>query len=78
MNKIDVTLAELLNMLKTAEGTLQKEKPNVLMIGKTNKRKSGQALKKGKNKRPMKTKQAEQEDKAKAKGQCFHCKKEGH
>ena len=76
MNKIDVTLAELLNMLKTAEGTLQKEKPNVLMIGKTNKRKPGQALKQGKNKKLKKTKQVEH--KAKAKGQCFHCKKEGH
>ena len=77
INKIDVSLAELLNMLKIAEGTLQKEKPNVLMIGKTKKRKVGQALKKGK-KKPMKTKQAKPKDKDKAKGQCFHCKKEGH
>ena len=77
MNKIDVSLAELLNMLKIAEGTLQKEKPNVLMIGKTKKRKAGQALKKGK-KKLMKIKQAEPKDKVKAKGQYFHCKKEGH
>ena len=78
MNKIDVSLAELVNMLKTAEGTLQKEKPNVLMIDKTKKRNAGQALKKDK-KKPMKTKQAEPKDKVKAKGQYFHCKKkEGH
>ena len=53
MNKIDVSLAELLNILKTVEGTLQKEKPNVLTIGKTKKRKVGQGLKKS-QKKPMK------------------------
>ena len=38
MNKIQATLAELLNMLKTAEGNLQKEKPHVLLAGKTRRR----------------------------------------
>ena len=50
MNKLEVTLPELLNMLREAESTIKKEKP-VLYTGETRKkRKAERSLKKGKGK----------------------------
>ena len=34
MNKMDVTLSELLNMLKAAEDLIKKEKPTVMLVEK--------------------------------------------
>ncbi|RRT72128.1 hypothetical protein B296_00004090 [Ensete ventricosum] len=72
MNKFEVTLPELLNMLREAESTIKKEKP-ILYIGETNKkRKASKTLKKGKGKeRPDKAKVAKKYP-IKDKGQCFH------
>ena len=36
INNIETSLLELLNMLITAKGNLQKEKPQVLFVGGTN------------------------------------------
>ena len=50
MNKLEVTLPKLLNMLREAERTIKKEKP-VLYTGETRKkRKAERSLKKGKGK----------------------------
>ncbi|KAJ8485199.1 hypothetical protein OPV22_017684 [Ensete ventricosum] len=71
-SKFEVTLPELLNMLREAESAIKKEKP-ILYIGKTkNKRKNSKTLKKGKGKeRLCKTKVAKKYP-GKDKGQCFH------
>ncbi|KAJ8492384.1 hypothetical protein OPV22_014105 [Ensete ventricosum] len=57
MSKFEVTLPELLNMLREAESTIKKEKL-IIYIGETKKkRKTSKTLKKGKDKeRPGKTK----------------------
>ncbi|RWW20696.1 hypothetical protein GW17_00015177, partial [Ensete ventricosum] len=56
INKFEVTLPKLLNILKEAESTIKKEKP-VLHFGETKKKKkASKTLKKGKGKgRPNKT-----------------------
>ncbi|RZS26519.1 hypothetical protein BHM03_00059869 [Ensete ventricosum] len=58
MSKFEVTLLELLNMLREAESAIKKEK-SVLYIGETKKKmKANKTLKKGKGKeRLRKTKQ---------------------
>ena len=78
MNKLEVTLPKLLNMLREAESTIKKEKP-VLYTGETRKkRKAENSLKKGKGKgRPSKAKVAKK-DPAKDKGHYFHYSKDGH
>ena len=77
MNKLEVTLPELLNMLREVESTIKKEKL-VFYTGETRKkRKAERSLKKGKDKgRPGKAKVAKK-DPAKDKGQCFHYGKDG-
>ena len=78
MKKIDVTLPELLNMLKNAEGTMKKERP-VLFVAKNNKKRKKSFKKgQGKNKRTEKAKVTQKKEPAKDKGQCFHCDKDGH
>ena len=78
INKLEVTLPKLLNMLREAASTIKKEKL-VLCTGETKKkRKSKKSLKKGKGKgRPGKAKVAKK-DPTKDKGQCFHFGKDGH
>ena len=78
MNKLEVTLPELLNMLREAESTIKKEKP-ILYTGETRKkRKAERSLKKGKGKgKPGKAKVAKK-DLANDKVQCFHYGKDGH
>ena len=39
MNKLNTSLSELLNMLKTAESHIKKEKDPLLLVGKTSKKK---------------------------------------
>ena len=77
MNKIHASLLELLNMLTTAEGNLQKEKPQVLFVGGTNKkRKVAFASKRGKGKKQVKATLTRKDDDDK--GMCFHCGVKGH
>ena len=78
MNKLDVSLAELHNMLKTAESNFPSKKSSVLLIGEGSnpkKRKKNPSNKKkvgGKKPVPPKA-----ED-PKSKAVCFHCNKVGH
>ncbi|RWW06959.1 hypothetical protein GW17_00029682 [Ensete ventricosum] len=74
----EVTLLELLNMLREAESVIKKEKL-VLYIGETKKkRKANKTLKKGKSKeRSGKTKVVKKYP-GKDKGQCFHYGQDGH
>ena len=77
MNKLNTSLPELLNMLKTAESHLQKNKAPLLIVDGINKKKSG---KKG-SKRKLNAKGGIKKKKGKkASGQmtCFHCDKPGH
>ena len=79
MNKIDVSLPELHNMLKTAESNFPSKKSYVLLIGegstsKKRKRTPPKKKKVGENKpNPAKAK----ED-PKSKAVCFHYNKVGH
>ena len=78
MNKLEVTLLELLNMLREAESTIKKEKP-VFYAGETRKKmKTEKSLKKDNGKgRPGKAK-VTKKDLGKDKGQCFYYNKDGH
>ena len=78
VNKLSASLLELLNILKTAERHIKKDKAPVLLMGKTSKKKSGM---KGSKKKlnpkggVMKRKKGK---KTSEKGTCFHCGKAGH
>ena len=84
MNKMVVTLSELLNMLKAAEDLIKKEKPTVMLAeksdtslklkpkGKNFKRKGSQSFNKAQGDKVNKD-----TEKKKAKGNCFHCGKPG-
>ena len=64
-------------MLTTAEGNLQKEKPQVLFVGGTNKkRKVAFASKRGKGRKQVKATLTKKDDDEK--GTCFHCGVKGH
>ena len=72
MNKIHASLPELLNMLTTAEGNLQKEMPQVLFVYGTNKkRKVAFASKRGKGKKQVKETLTRKDGDDKE--TCFHC-----
>ncbi|XP_050281216.1 uncharacterized protein LOC126722110 [Quercus robur] len=85
MNKMVVTLLELLNMLKAAKDLIKKEKPTVMLAekidtslklkpkGKNFKRKGSQSFNKAQGDKVNKD-----TEKKKAKGNCFHCSKLGH
>ena len=78
MNKLNTSLSELLNMLKTAESHFKREKAPVLLINKISKKKMGY---KGSNKKKVNSKASIFKKKAKSvstKGICFHCGKDGH
>ncbi|RWW26668.1 hypothetical protein GW17_00008934 [Ensete ventricosum] len=75
---LEVTLSEILNMLREAESTIKKEKL-VLYIGETKKkRKASKILKKGKGKERLGKAKVAKRDSTKDKGQCFHCGQDGH
>ena len=77
MNKLSTSLLELLNMLKTAESHIKKEKAPLLLMGKISKKKLGiKGSKKVLNPKGGKMKKKEK----KVFGQCtyFHCSKAGH
>jgi len=78
MNKLDVSLPELHNMLKTAESNFPPKKSSVLLIGegsnpKKRKRNSSKKKKVG-EKTPVPPKAEDPESKV----VCFHCNKVGH
>ncbi|KAL8114400.1 hypothetical protein AgCh_021310 [Apium graveolens] len=78
MNKLDVSLAELHNMLKTAESNFPPKKSSVLLIGegsnpKIRKRNPSKKKKVGEEK-PVPPKAED----PKSKVVCFHCNKVGH
>ncbi|RRT61718.1 hypothetical protein B296_00020000 [Ensete ventricosum] len=78
MSKFEVTLLELLNMLKEAKSVIKKEKP-VLYIGETKKkRKTNKTLKKGKGNEKLGRTKVAKKDLTKDKGRCFHYGKDGH
>ena len=78
MNKMDVSLAELHNMLKTAESNFPSKKSSVLLIGE------GSNPKKRKKNPPKKKKVGEKKpvppkvEDPKSKAVCFHYNKVGH
>jgi hypothetical protein len=86
MNKLEVSLPELLNMLRTAENTLSKEKGKaVMMVSSSKSTGKSSGTKKNKKtivkKKNMKAKgKAKKSSKAEAKSEvkCFHCGKAGH
>nr|XP_023875114.1 uncharacterized protein LOC111987616 [Quercus suber] len=82
MNKTEVTLSELHNMLKAVEDLIKKEKPTVMLVeksstsfklkpkGKNFKRKGSQSFNKAQG-----DKVSKDTEKKKAKGNCYHCGK---
>ncbi|XP_074382331.1 uncharacterized protein LOC141724198 [Apium graveolens] len=79
MNKLDVILPELHNMLKTAESNFPSKKSSVLLIGegsnpKKRKRNPPKKKKKVGEKKPIPPKAEDPKNKA----VCFHCNKVGH
>ena len=76
MNKLNISLSELLNMLKIVERHFKGEKAQVLHVDKISKKKA----KKGSNKK-INIKASIFKKKVKkvsAKGTCYQCGKEGH
>ena len=81
MHKMQCTLAELMNMLVTAELSMKGSKGSVLTVEQTSsKRKSFEKKKKSVKKQKVdgKNKKIGSKKKASEKGKCFHCQSEGH
>ena len=77
MKNIQASLPDLLNMLTTAEGNVQKEKSQVLFVGGTNKkRKVAFISKRDKGKKKVKATLTMKD--GDDKGTCFHCGMKGH
>ena len=77
MNKLNTSLSELLNMLKTAESHIKKEKAPLLLVGKISKKKLGfKGSKKVLN--PKGGKMKKKGKKVSGQGTCFHYDKAGH
>ena len=76
MNKLNINLPVLLNMLKIAESHFKGEKAPVLLVDKISKKKAKKGSKKKINpKAGIFKKKAK---KVSTKGTCYHCGKEGH
>ncbi|MCR4790616.1 MAG: DDE-type integrase/transposase/recombinase, partial [Treponemataceae bacterium] len=77
MNKLNSSLPELLNMLKTAESHIKKDKGPILLVGESSKKKSDN---KGSKKKlnPKSRIKKKKEKKISGPGTCFHCGKMGH
>ncbi|XP_021300429.1 uncharacterized protein LOC110428829 [Herrania umbratica] len=82
MNKIEVTLSDLLNMLTEAENTIMKEKPSVYLVSsKKNKNKKRKFSKKGKDEKASTSKGIKPTrgvKKDKDNDKCHFCGKLGH
>ncbi|GAV61355.1 UBN2 domain-containing protein, partial [Cephalotus follicularis] len=76
-NKIEATLHELINMLKTVEGTFKQAKALVLLLGEFSKGKKGKKNLK-KTSKPLQAKGGvKKASTTEKKGTCFHCGKDG-
>ena len=76
MNKLDISLADLLNMLKNVESHFPTKKDHVLLVGA-----KGSSEKKNDSKkvnRKAKIKDNKNKTDTDSKGVCFHCNKPGH
>lgn len=82
MNRIEVTLAELLNMLTTAEKSVKKDKSSVLLISTSNRKKKRETKRKKEDEastsKAKKPKGVERKQKDKEYDICHHCGKHGH
>ena len=76
MNKLNINLPELLNILKIAESHFKDEKAQILHVDKISKKKAKKDSKKKMNLNASISKKKEK--KVSAKGTCYHCGKEGH
>ncbi|RWW54211.1 hypothetical protein BHE74_00039219 [Ensete ventricosum] len=77
MNKLEMTLLELLNMSREVESTIKKEK-SILYISETKKkRKVDMSLNKGKGKGRLGKAKVTKKDPMRNKGQCFHSTRRG-
>ena len=74
MNKIESTIPELLNMLKTVEPSVKHEQGTVLLVDSSKKGSKRKSKQQPKGKKKKKGKKAEPAQK----GTCHHCGKEGH
>ena len=78
MNKLDVSLPELHNMLKTAESNFPPKKSSVLLIGEGSNPKKRKRNSSKKKKVGEKTPVPPKAEDPKSKVVCFHCNKVGH
>ena len=76
MNKLNISLPKLLNMLKIVESYFKDEKAPVLLVNKINKKKDKKGSKKKMNSKAGIAKKKVK--KVSIKGNCYHCGKEGH
>ncbi len=77
MNQISSTIPELINLLKTAEPSIKKDKQTVMLVDSSKKKSSSKKIKPIAAKGGVK-KKAKAAEKAASKGTCFHCGKNGH
>ena len=76
MNKLNISLPELLNMLKIAENYFKGEKAQILRVDKISKKKAKKGSKKKLN--PKTSISKKKVKKVSAKGTCYPYGKEGH
>ena len=76
MNKLNISLLELLNMLKIVESYFKNKKAPVLLVDKINKKKDKKGSKKKLNPKPSISRKKAK--KVSTKGTCYHCDKDGH
>ena len=76
MNKLNISLSELLNMLETTESHFKSEKAQILHVDKISKKKAKKGSKKKLNHKVGISKKKAK--KVSAKGTYYHCSKEGH
>ena len=76
INKLNISLPELLNMLKIAESHFKGEKALILLIDKISKKKDKKGSKKKMN--PKASILKKKAKKVSTKGTCYHCDKEDH
>ena len=76
MNKWNISLPKLLNILKIVESHFKGEKTQVLHVDKINKKKAKKGSKKKMN--PKADISKKKVKKVSTKGTCYHCGKEGH
>ena len=76
MNKLNISLFELLNMLKIAESHFKGEKAQILHVDKISKKKAKKDFKKKMN--PKASISKKKVKKVSTNGTCYQCGKEGH